>query len=110
MKWKIGFKDGSGNGHKGIHVNDKYKYVGEWDNNGASITDEHEDVIVRGGECDALDWGVLDEADAYLISKAPELLKCAKNIISYSELRETDRSKLRILVNNIEKKYKNAKS
>ena len=87
-------------------MNDKYKYVGEWDNNGASITDKYKYV----GECDGLDWGVLDEADAYLISKAPELLKCAKNIISYSELRETDRSKLRILVNNIEKKYKNAKS
>jgi hypothetical protein len=108
MKWKIGFKDGSGNGREGVYVNGKYKYIGDWDYKGASIVDSKGNLIIGGGEFDGVDTGVLNEADAYLISKAPELLKYLKESIKF--LDHLTKEKPLKLINSVESKYKKAKN
>lgn len=87
-RWRIGFKDGSGNGHAGVEVDGKYQYRGVWQG-GAYITAGFpENMVVRGGEDDwGVSSGIQNEDDARLIAASPKLLRASKNLLNFVKRR-----------------------
>ena len=69
--WRVGFEDGTG---------------GVDDDGGAWIIGADEEIVVAGGSHDGLKYGVTDEANARLISLAPDLLAAARRALAFFEL------------------------
>ncbi|HXV64514.1 MAG TPA: hypothetical protein VEK15_27705 [Vicinamibacteria bacterium] len=69
--WRVGFEDGTG---------------GVDDDGGAWIIGADEEIVVAGGSHDGLKYGVTDEANARLISVAPDLLAAAQRALAFFEL------------------------